>query len=132
MSSFFEKSKDQKYVEDCASEMRITILSDMAKMFFFTVTADQLEDALKYFSETDDSDIFEGRGKCALLEHFERKLPKKYERFITKSWGELLKSKEFGIFSNEVLEYEVLKHVEYGAVIKLEIRQQGTSFSLSK
>jgi len=121
MSEFFEKSNVGKNVIYQEPEMEITILSDVTKNYFLTVTASQLEEAVKYFSEIDDDEVFEGKGRRALLEHYENTLPETCKNFAGMRWGELIKSEEFGIFSSAVLDYEVLKYVEYGDPIMLAI-----------
>ena len=127
MSEFFEKSNVEKNVIHQESEMGITILSGVTKNYFLTVTASHLEEAVKYFSEIDDDEVFEGKGRQALLEHYENTLPEMCENFAGMRWSELIRSEEFGIFSSAVLDYEVLKFVVYGDSIILAILRHETN-----
>jgi hypothetical protein len=126
VSVFFRESRVEECEFNQESGMDIAILSVMTKKFSLTVTARQLEDALVYFSEADDREVFEGRGKRALMKHYEERLPVDHDRFSRMSVHELLASEEFGIFTNAVLEYEALKYIEYGDPIMLAILSHGT------
>jgi hypothetical protein len=126
VSEFFRESRVEQCEFNQESEMDITILSVMTTKFSLTVTARQLEDTLVYFSEADDQEVFEGRGKRALIKHYEESLPMDHDRFSRMRAHELLESEEFGLFTNAVLEYEALKYIEYGEPIVLAILRHET------